>query len=479
MADNMSVSNPSIPLFKGENYEFWSIKMVTLFKSHGLWDLVNNGIPDPNPNQQENEKEDARALFYIQLAVHDTIFSKITAATNAKEAWTTLKIAFQGSTRVMAIKLQDLRRDFETLQMNKEETIQVFLSRVQTVVNQIRVFGDTMEEKIVVVKVLRSLTPKFDHVVAAIEESKNLDVYSFDELMGSLQTHESRMSKTEDKGDEKAFYMKRESLRGGYNPSRGWANSNRGGRGQGRSKQTDCYNKQREENQANHTEKDKQLTLFMISNLINKVDASDIREFENKLESLSTVVEELLLSQERKLAHFVSDQGTSNASSLSGFMQDHEAEDPKKVGSAAQNGEVASTPMVDCNGESVIEEPSSPKKKTEHPFSVIKKSTKTKEAEPKSDESDSSTPVPELGSMPKMGRASTTKKVVNAKKEIIERPRAKRRKRRPRAKRKKKRRRLPNLMEIITNKEVYEIKTNLELKILNQEGVLRIDSKYI
>jgi hypothetical protein len=98
MADNMSVSNPSIPLFKRENYEFWSIKMVTLFKSQGLWDLVNNGVPDPDPNQQENEKEDARVLFYIQLAVHDTIFSKIAAATNAKEAWTTLKITFQGST---------------------------------------------------------------------------------------------------------------------------------------------------------------------------------------------------------------------------------------------------------------------------------------------------------------------------------------------------------------------------------------------
>jgi hypothetical protein len=94
MAENMSVSNSSIPLFKGENYELWSIKMVTLFKSQGLWDLVNNGVPDPDPNQQEIEKEDARALFYIQLAVHDTIFSKIAAATNAKEAWTTLKTAF-------------------------------------------------------------------------------------------------------------------------------------------------------------------------------------------------------------------------------------------------------------------------------------------------------------------------------------------------------------------------------------------------
>jgi hypothetical protein len=151
-----------------------------------------------------------------------------------------------------------------------------------------------------VAKVLRNLTPKFDHVVAAIEESKNLDTYSFDELMGLLHTHESRMSKIEDKGDEKTFYMKGKSSRGRHNPSKGRANSDREGRGRGRSNQANCYNKQREESQANHTEeKDKEPTLFMISNLIDKIDASDIREFESKLESPSTVVEELLLSQER------------------------------------------------------------------------------------------------------------------------------------------------------------------------------------
>jgi hypothetical protein len=68
---------------------------------------------------------------------------------------------------------------------------------------------------------------------------------------------------------------------------------------------------------------------------------------------------------------------------------------------------------------------------------------------------------------------------VNAKKEMIERPRAKRRKRRPRAKRRKKRWRLPILMETIVTKEVCERNGNLELEILNQGGVLRIDSKYI
>jgi hypothetical protein len=68
------------------------------------------------------------------------------------------------------------------------------------------------------------------------------------------------------------------------------------------------------------------------------------------------------------------------------------------------------------NGESVIEEPFSPKKKTKHPFSVIKKSTKTKETKPKSDEPDSNTSILELGSAPKKGRASTTKKVLSVKK---------------------------------------------------------------
>jgi hypothetical protein len=54
--------------------------------------------------------------------------------------------------------------------------------------------------------------------------------------MGSLQTHESMMSKTKYKDDEKIFYMKRESSRDNHNPNRGWANSDK----------ADCYNKQRE-----------------------------------------------------------------------------------------------------------------------------------------------------------------------------------------------------------------------------------------
>jgi len=67
--------------------------------------------------------------------------------------------------------------------------------------------------EIVVNKVLRSLTSDFDHVVAAIEESKDLSKYSFDELMGSLLASEIRINRPFDKAEEKAFQMKGETNR--------------------------------------------------------------------------------------------------------------------------------------------------------------------------------------------------------------------------------------------------------------------------
>ncbi|CAL8130671.1 unnamed protein product [Prunus armeniaca] len=79
------------PIFSGENYEFWKIKMVTIFKSYGLWNLVEKGIPISDSKKkkkasEEISKEDddekaatilmkgAKALGINQNAVSDKIF---------------------------------------------------------------------------------------------------------------------------------------------------------------------------------------------------------------------------------------------------------------------------------------------------------------------------------------------------------------------------------------------------------------------
>ena len=68
-----SSSQPLIPIFNGEKYEWWSIKVKTLLRSQELWDLVEYGFVDIlEPTQEEEERlreikrRDAKALFILQ-----------------------------------------------------------------------------------------------------------------------------------------------------------------------------------------------------------------------------------------------------------------------------------------------------------------------------------------------------------------------------------------------------------------------------
>nr|GFA04544.1 UBN2 domain-containing protein [Tanacetum cinerariifolium] len=151
------IRKPQILIFKGESYEFWSIKMRTLFRSQELWELVENGIAETG--RRESMKKNEKALFFIQQAVDEMIFSRIAAANSAKEAWDTLKMKYQGSANVITVKLQFLRRDFESAVMKGNETVQEYLARISSIVSQMRAYGDKVADEIVVAKILRSLSP--------------------------------------------------------------------------------------------------------------------------------------------------------------------------------------------------------------------------------------------------------------------------------------------------------------------------------
>ncbi|GKE42540.1 putative gag-pol polyprotein, identical, partial [Tanacetum coccineum] len=212
--------------------------MKTLFKSQDLWDLVENGFANEVQDEQrtkENKKKDSKALFFIQQAMHDSIFSRIAAAETSKEAWEILQNEFKGSTKVITVKLQTLRREFENLNMKSSESAQDYLSRVSTLVNKMKSYGDQINEEAVVSKVLRSLNSKFNHVVAAIEEAHDLSSYSFDELMSSLLTHEDRLNYAQERTEEKAFQVRGDASSKGRVESSDFRGNNRGGyRGRGR-----------------------------------------------------------------------------------------------------------------------------------------------------------------------------------------------------------------------------------------------------
>ncbi|KAE8726088.1 Detected protein of unknown function [Hibiscus syriacus] len=141
-------------------------------------------------NLKTIERMIQRKCFLFNKLFTRLFFSRIAGATTSKHAWTIFQNEFQGSTKVMVVKLQALRNQFETLFMKNNETVHDFLSRVTTITSKMKAYGEQITDETIVSKVLRSLPSKFDHVFIAIEESKDFYAFSFDELMGSLQSHE-------------------------------------------------------------------------------------------------------------------------------------------------------------------------------------------------------------------------------------------------------------------------------------------------
>ncbi|KAL1066863.1 hypothetical protein V6Z11_D12G090500 [Gossypium hirsutum] len=158
-----------------------------------------------------------------------------------------LRMAYQGTAKVMTVKLQTLCRKFDNFIMEDDDVLDDYVSKVIDVVNQIRKYGEDLSEQRVVEKILRSLPRKYDHVVATIEDSKDLSVLTIDELQGSLSSHDDRMKRYDNASVENVFYSRSQYSRGGKGTSETNFNDWHGGnssRGRRRGRAGGRFNRQ-------------------------------------------------------------------------------------------------------------------------------------------------------------------------------------------------------------------------------------------
>ncbi|KAL5739951.1 hypothetical protein ACOSQ2_029131 [Xanthoceras sorbifolium] len=70
--------------------------------------------------------------------------------------------------------------------MKDGESVTDYCARTMGIANKMRFHGKQMNDVAIVEKILRSLAPKYDYVFCSIEESKDIDDLSLDELQSSL-----------------------------------------------------------------------------------------------------------------------------------------------------------------------------------------------------------------------------------------------------------------------------------------------------
>ena len=214
MGESSSFAQPSIPKFDGD-YDHWSHLMENLLRAKEYWCVVRDGFVEATSDEtmtdaqrktlDEARLKDLKAKSYLFSAIDKTVLKTITLKNTSKQLWDSMKLKYQGNSRVKRAQLQTLRRNFELLEMKIRESVTDYFGRVMVVANDMRNCGDDMEDVKIVEKILRTLTENFNYIVCSIEESKDIDSLSVDALQSSLLVHEQKMRKSNNGGDDQVL----------------------------------------------------------------------------------------------------------------------------------------------------------------------------------------------------------------------------------------------------------------------------------
>ncbi|GJS54977.1 zinc finger, CCHC-type containing protein [Tanacetum coccineum] len=176
-------------MLKPSNYSSWAVRMQIILEANSLWEMI-----EPLEMTQSENKKDKTAIAFLYQALPEEQFLQISKHKTAKAIWDALK--------------------------------------TRHIVNKAVSLGHTIEDSVVVRKLLNAVPDKFLQIVASIEQYSDLDEMSVDEAIGRLKTFEERLKSkkeipvdsqeslmfTRHEGQGKPF---RERGRGRFNQSRG------------------------------------------------------------------------------------------------------------------------------------------------------------------------------------------------------------------------------------------------------------------
>ena len=150
-------------------------------------------------------------MYDIHSGLIGSKFVKVMHYTSAKETWDKLKNVYEGDGKVKGAKIQTYIRQSEHLTMKEDEDIVAYFLWVDEIVNTMRGLGEKVENLALFQKILKSLLMRFDSKVSSLEERKDIDKLSMDELHGILTAYEIRKEQKNPSRNETTFKVSKKT----------------------------------------------------------------------------------------------------------------------------------------------------------------------------------------------------------------------------------------------------------------------------
>ncbi|KAA3482784.1 hypothetical protein EPI10_005003 [Gossypium australe] len=184
LGESQSIFKP--PYFNGANYFYWKTRIMLFIQANDLtvWDIIMDGplyTSQARKSRMKKIKEPKR-------------IGRVSSSFNANKIWDKLEVRHEGTSQVNKSKVDILTLNYETFKMKPKEDIKTMSNRFTIIINRLKSYGKTYPNEEVLRKMLRSLFKSLEANVITIEEAKNLETLTLNELIGSLLTHEVRLN---------------------------------------------------------------------------------------------------------------------------------------------------------------------------------------------------------------------------------------------------------------------------------------------
>eukprot|EP00253_Pinus_taeda_P034669 PITA_34669 len=187
------------PVFDGTNFVYWKVRVTTYLQSLGtkVWDIIDTGytFPSTTPTDTTGKKlyeTNAKAANTLLGCLSQSKSVKVMQYKTAKEIRDKIILSYEGDEQVKRAKLQTLRIQYENLRMYNDESVANYFLRIYEIVNCMKKLGEEIKEVVVVDKVLRSFSSKFESKVSAIEEKQNLQNLTMSQVHGIITAYKMR-----------------------------------------------------------------------------------------------------------------------------------------------------------------------------------------------------------------------------------------------------------------------------------------------
>jgi hypothetical protein len=190
-----------LPVFDGEDYSMWSVKMKGHLTSlhESIWDVVEYGAQVPQVVDKDYDSDEvaqirhfnSQATTILLASLSREEYNKVHGLETAKDIWDVLKTTHEGDEVTKITKRKTIEGELSRFVLNHGEEPQAMYNRLKTMVNQVRNLGSTKWDDHEMVKViLRSLIFRNPTQVQLIRGDPRYKLMSLEEVIGKFVSFE-------------------------------------------------------------------------------------------------------------------------------------------------------------------------------------------------------------------------------------------------------------------------------------------------